>query len=83
MNFKDNPFWILDASPRDSKRVLHNKAENKSFELPEDICRNAENILLTPKKRLEAELSWFPGLSPKKTKELLEQVESDAKKAES
>lgn len=79
MNFKDNPFLILDASPRDSKRVLHDKAENKSFELPEDICRNAENILLNPKKRLEAELSWFPGISPKKTKELIEQVELDAK----
>lgn len=79
MNFKDNPFLILDASPRDSKRVLHDKAENKSFELPEEICRNAENILLNPKKRLEAELSWFPGISPKKTKELIEQVELDAK----
>jgi hypothetical protein len=78
MNFKDNPFWILGASPRDSKRVLHDKAENKSFEMPEDVCRNAENVLITPKKRLEAEVSWFPGLSPKKINELLAQVEEDA-----
>ena len=78
MIFNDNPFWILDASPRDSKRILHDKAENKSFELPEELCRNAENRLLNPQKRLEAELSWFPGISPKKAKELVEQVELDA-----
>lgn len=49
MNFRENPFWLLETSPRDSKRVLHDKAEDKSFELPEEVCRNAENILITPK----------------------------------
>lgn len=79
MNIKDNPFYILGASPRDSKQVLHEKAEDKAFELPEDVCRNAERILLNPKKRLEAEVSWFPGLSPKKTSELIVQILDDSK----
>ena len=78
MNFKNNPFWLLEASPRDSKRVLHDKAENKAFEVSEDVCRNAENILISPKKRLEAELSWFPGLSPKRIKDTLGQIITDA-----
>ena len=67
MTIKDNPFYILNASPRDSKQILHEKAEDKAFELPEEVCRNAERILLNPKKRLEAEVSWFPGVSPKRS----------------
>ena len=74
MNFADNPFFLLDASPRDSKSALHEKSENKSFDLDEETCRNAERILLNPKKRLEAEISWFPGISPRKTKELFAQI---------
>lgn len=79
MKFEDNPFFLLGASPRDSKRAIHEKAEDKSFELEEERCGNAERILLNPKKRLEAELSWFPGMSPNKTKEILNRIAEDAK----
>jgi len=78
MNVADNPFFLLDASPRDSKRIIHEKAENKSFDLPDETCKNAERILLNPRKRLGAEISWFPGVSPKKVKEVLKKIIEDA-----
>ena len=80
MNFTDNPFFLLDVSPRDSKQVIHEKAELKSFELPEDVCRNAERTLLTPKKRLEAEISWFPCVSPRQIKDYMNNAAEDARK---
>ncbi len=70
MEFKDNPFYILDASLHDSKSIIHEKAENKSFELSEEICRNAERILVNPKRRLEAEIGWFPGISQRLINEI-------------
>ena len=78
MNVTDNPFFLLDASPRDSKRIIHEKAENKSFELPDETCQTAERILLNPRKRLDAEISWFPGISPKKVQTILDQIVEDA-----
>ena len=80
MNFNDNPFFLLDASSLDSKEEIHEKAEDKSFELEEETCRNAERILLNPKKRLEAEISWFPGMSLGETHELLSRLRENAGK---
>lgn len=77
MNIKDNPFYILGASPRDSKQILHEKAEDKAFELPEDICRNAERMLLNPQRRLEAEVSWLPGISPNRVRVMLDIIKKD------
>ena len=78
MIFTENPFYILDASPRDNKRVIREKAEEKMFFEDEELCRNAERLLLNPQKRLEAEISWFIGISPKKAKSIIETVTSAA-----
>ena len=63
MEFKDNPFFILNVSFQDSKEKIQDKAEEKTLELSEEYCRNAGRILINPKKRLEAEIGWFPGVS--------------------
>lgn len=65
MIFTENPFFIIGASPCDSKAMLFDKAEEKAFFLSEAECRKAVHTLLTPRKRLKAELSWFPGVSIK------------------
>lgn len=61
MNIKENPFYILKCMPESSKDTIHEQAEVRSFEIDENLCKEAENILLNPKKRLEAEVCWFPG----------------------
>ena len=80
MKVLDNPFYILKCMPESSRATIHEQAEEKSFDLDENLCKEAENILLNPKKRLEAEISWFPGLDLKTVTERVKAVFSDTRK---
>ena len=66
--------------PESSRSTIHEQAEEKSFDIDENLCKEAENILINPKKRLEAEISWFPGLDIKTVTERVKEVFSDTKK---
>lgn len=59
MLYKDNPFYILDVSLEDNRRKIISQVEEKSFDIDEKICNDAQNILLKPQKRINAELCWF------------------------
>jgi hypothetical protein len=63
----DNPFYILGATTRDTRQKIIELSDEKLFELSEDLCQKARSELTMPKKRLLAELNWFPGISPSKT----------------
>lgn len=80
MKLLDNPFYILKCMPESSRSTIHEQAEEKSFDIDENLCKEAENILINPKKRLEAEISWFPGLDIKTVTERVKEVFSDTKK---
>ena len=80
MRLIDNPFYILKCMPESSKSTIHEQAEERSFDIDESICKNAENILLNPKKRLQAEISWFPGLDIKSVSEKVKSVIADSRK---
>lgn len=54
-----NPFYVLEVSCVDDRRKIISAAEEKSFFLDTDICTEAQNILITPGKRLAAEMDWF------------------------
>ena len=66
--------------PESSRSTIHEQAEEKSFDIDENLCKKAENILINPKKRLEAEISWFPGLDIKTVTERVKEVFSDTRK---
>lgn len=59
MNLKNNSFYILGVSCSDNRRAIMAAAEEKSFELEQDVCTEAQNTLINPAKRLAAELDWF------------------------
>ena len=59
LNIEKNPFYILNVSCVDNRRKIISAAEEMSFLSDADICTEAQNILLTPSKRLSAELDWF------------------------
>lgn len=71
---QNNPFYILGATTRDNRNKILELAEEKSLEIDEELCSKARSNLTIPKNRLEAELTWFPGLSPKRIKTILEQL---------
>jgi hypothetical protein len=80
MKLIDNPFYILKCMPESSKSTIHEQAEERSFDIDENICKNAENILINPKKRLQAEISWFPGFEIKTVSDRVKAVITDSRK---
>lgn len=74
MKVLDNPFTILKCYPESPKSYILQQAEKRSFDIDEHICIEAKNILLNPNKRLEAEISWFPGLDYKKISEKFDYI---------
>lgn len=64
MDLLHNPFYILGVSPVDGREKLHDAAEERSlFDDPEE-CTAALDALINPRKRLEAEMSWFTKNDP-------------------
>tara|TARA_R110000751_G_scaffold263960_3_gene363145 strand:+ start:1195 stop:3135 length:1941 start_codon:yes stop_codon:yes gene_type:complete len=61
----ENPFYILDAQYNSSASDLLNLVEDAEFDgkFSSDVLHRAQQVLVTPRTRLMAELSWLPELS--------------------
>lgn len=59
-------FSILGATSRDNRHRIVELAEDKALTLDSEICSKARSDLTNPRNRLLAEMSWLPGLSPKR-----------------
>jgi hypothetical protein len=77
MDILDNPFWILEATLRDNRRRIMELAEEKSLISDEVVIDSASSALTNPRKRLGAEISWMPGLGPKRVSELVAMLQSN------
>lgn len=76
MDLLQNPFHILNASPRDNRRRIMELADERSLLLDSSECMEARSDLTNPRKRLSAEVAWLPGIGPKRVGEVLSLVES-------
>ena len=76
MDLLQNPFHILNASPRDNRRRIMELAEERSLLLDSSECMEARSELTNPRKRLSAEVAWLPGIGPKRVGEVLSLLES-------
>lgn len=76
MDLLQNPFHILNASPRDNRRRIMELADELSLLLDSSECMEARSELTNPRKRLSAEVAWLPGIGPKRAGELLSIIES-------
>lgn len=66
MKIMDNPFYILGVPTSMSVEDMNDKVEDLILSgRDEETCQKAASTLGHPLRRLEAELSWFPGLSIK------------------
>lgn len=59
MELKKNPFYVLSIRTTDNRRTIARKAEEKSLLLDQNVCSEAQNTLLIPAKRVQAEIEWF------------------------
>lgn len=72
-----NPFALLGVTTRDDRRRIVEQAEEKSLELDHDACQKARSDLTSPRMRLSAEMSWLPGVSPRKAEQFVTALHSD------
>lgn len=76
MDLLQNPFHILNASPRDNRRRIMELADERSLLLDSSECMEARSELTNPRRRLSAEVAWLPGVGPKRAGEVLSLLES-------
>lgn len=76
-HLQQNPFALLGVTTRDDRRRIVELAEEKSLELNNDACQKARSDLTSPRTRLSAEMSWLPGVSPRKAAQLVSVLHSD------
>lgn len=76
MDLLQNPFHILNASPRDNRRRIMELADERSLLLDSSECLEARSELTNPRKRLSAEVAWLPGIGPKRAGEVLSLIQS-------
>lgn len=76
MDLLQNPFHILNASPRDNRRRIMELADERSLLLDSSDCMQARSDLTNPRKRLSTEVAWLPGIGPKRAREVLSLLES-------
>lgn len=77
MDILDNPFHTLRATLRDNRATIMEHADERSLVEDPEHCTKARATLTHPKKRLTAELSWLPGLSPKRVAAAIKVLKSD------
>ena len=63
MKITENPFYLLGATPRDNRQKIQDLVDEKMLELDSTVCAEARQTLTNPRKRLSAEIAWFPGVS--------------------
>lgn len=76
-HLQKNPFALLGVTARDDRRRIVELAEEKSLELDHDACQKARSDLTSPRTRLSAEMSWLPGVSPRKAAQIVTALHSD------
>ena len=71
MSLKSNPFYVLGATPNDDRRRIMALANDRRLDGDEAAVREARSILITPRKRLAAEIAWLPGMKADEVRQVL------------
>ena len=76
MDLLKNPFHILGATTRDNRHSIMELAEERSLLSDADECMEARSILITPRRRISAEVAWLPGTDPPLSDVVLRHLDS-------
>ena len=79
MDLRENPFYLLGATPRDDKSRLMDLSDEKSLIDESGIINDARTMLSNPGKRILCEISWLPGISPKQVNSIVELINNEPK----
>jgi hypothetical protein len=71
MNLRENPFHLLGATTRDTRRRIMQLAEERALTMDSEMCGKARADLTNPRQRVSAEVSWLPGVDPERCTSLV------------
>jgi len=74
MDLTDNPFYLLRVTCRDTAETILQKAEEFAAQHLEADISSIKSTLITPCKRIAAEIAWLPGLAPAKSLEFADRI---------
>lgn len=73
-NLFANPFAVLGVTMRDHRARIMEAADDCSLSHDSEACQQARAILTNPRRRLEAEIGWMPGVAPGRSSDLLSRL---------
>lgn len=75
-----NPFCLLNLSIRAGREEIAEAYEEalSDGQADEEELIRAQQFVSTPRTRIEAELSWFPGIPPSQAREILSKLEQSS-----
>ena len=78
-DLRTSPFYLLGVSPRDNRAIIAQATETAIAEgmLDESVATRAQQILMSPRLRLGAELGWLVGLAPNRVRQIIENIRLD------
>ena len=71
MDLLQNPFHILRATTTDDRHRIMELAQEASLLSDTNECKQAREILIHPSKRIAAEISWLPGVTTDKARQIV------------
>lgn len=78
MNLLDNPFHLLGATTRDSRRRIVELAEERALTMDFELCAKARADLTNPRQRVFLEVTWLPGVPPERCADLVRNLSNMA-----
>ena len=81
MDLFRNPFYLLNATPRDNLKRILELEEERGLLMDAKECAQASADLRNPRKRLSSEIAWLPCLGSKREKKLIGLIASNPDKA--
>lgn len=73
----DNDFWVLGVTVRDSFARVIEAANDPLLSSDPERAERARICLTNPKARIDAEVSWLPGVAPGRARQLVEALGDD------
>jgi len=72
---ESNAFFQLGVSPRDRReRIVEAAEELVDRGADEILIHEAQQVLLAPRRRLAAEVRWFPDVKPQTVRRIIEEI---------
>lgn len=77
MRLDDHPFRILDIGTRTKKAVILGRVQSLLLTEDSERIQTLAATVTHPAKRIDAEVSWFPGVNPAQLTQLLSAIDKD------